>query len=92
MVEGYKNFYVNVLYANNELLYVNVEDLFKTLNIPCIVGQKGDSLGGFIENESRTYSIDYNAKQIKVDGKIVNSQNGLVKEMQCTLYGIILIC
>jgi hypothetical protein len=81
IVAGYENFYTDALYANNDLLYVNVAALFQSLNIPCVVGQKGDSLGGFLENESRTYGIDYNQKQIKTDGKIMNTQNGLLKEM-----------
>ncbi|MDP3441418.1 MAG: hypothetical protein Q8T08_01025, partial [Ignavibacteria bacterium] len=80
IVEEYRNFYVDAIYANDDLLYVNIEDLFKTLNIPCIVGQNGDLLGGFIENESRTYSIDYDTKQIKVGDKTVNAKNGLVQE------------
>jgi len=84
-VEGYKDFYLYVLFTNNKLLYVNIEDLFKTLNIPCISGQKGDNLGGFIENENRTYEIDYNTKLIQVGDKTFNSQKGLVKEMG-TLY------
>jgi hypothetical protein len=73
IVEGYKNFYVDALYANNDFLYVNVAALFQTLNIPCVVGQKGDSLGGFIENESRTYLIDYKKGQIKVGAKIISA-------------------
>ena len=81
IVEGYKNFYLYVLYTNNDLLYVNIEDLFETLKIPCIVGQKGDSISGFIEDESRTYLIDYNTKQIKFGDKTVDLKNGLVKEM-----------
>jgi len=85
IVEGYNNFYIDAIYANDGLLYVNIGDLFKTLNIPCIIGQNGDIIDGFIENESRTYSIDYNTGQIKVGDKTVNAKNGLVKEMG-TLY------
>ena len=33
IVEGYNNFYLNALYANNDLLYVNVEELFRSLKI-----------------------------------------------------------
>ena len=40
LVEGYGSFYLDVIYSNKGLLYVNVEELFKTLNISCIVGQK----------------------------------------------------
>ena len=79
MLEGFKYFYADALYANNNLLYVNVAGLFQTLNIACIVGQKGDSVGGFIENESRTYLINFNQKQIKVGAKIINTGNGVIR-------------
>jgi hypothetical protein len=81
IVEGYKTFYVDAIYANNDSLYVNVAALFQTLKISCNVGQQGDNVGGFIENESRTYLIDYNQRQIKAGTKIINANNGLVKEM-----------
>ena len=84
-VEGFGNFFLNIIYTNNDVLYVNVEELFKTLNIPCIAAQKGNSLSGFIEMESRTYTIDYMNRQIKVGNKTMNSQNGLIKE-KSTLY------
>src|SRR5660397_48614 len=80
IVQGYSSFYVDAIYANNELLYVNIEHLFKTLNIPCFVGQGGDRLNGFIENESRTYSVDYYAGQIKVGDKTIHAKKELVKE------------
>ena len=81
IVEGLGAFYTDVIYTDTDLLYVNMEDLFRMLKIQCIVGQKGDSVGGFIENESRTYLVDYNTKQIKVGDKTLNSKNGLIKEM-----------
>ncbi len=81
MVEGYQNFYVNAIYANNDLLYIDVAGLFQTLGIPCVILQKGDSISGFIENESREYLINYKSGQIVVDNKIFNSNGGLVKEM-----------
>ncbi len=80
IVEGAGNFNLDVIYTNNDLLYVNFEDLFKALNIQCIVGQRGDSLGGFIGNESRTYLIDFTKKQISVGTKIFNCSNELIKE------------
>jgi len=55
--------------------------LFNKLKVICVVGQNGDSLSGFVENENKTYSIDYNSGQIKVGDKIIKSQNGLIKEM-----------
>jgi len=81
LVEGYGSFYIDVIYTDNDLLYINIEDLFKTLKIACFVGQKGDSLGGFIENEGRTYLISFDKKQVKVGDKIIKSKNGLLKEM-----------
>jgi hypothetical protein len=85
IVEGYATFYVDVIYTKNKLLYVNIDDLFKTLNIPSVVGQKGNSLSGFIGKESRTYSINYDTKQIKVGTSTINAKDGLISEMG-TLY------
>jgi hypothetical protein len=81
MVEGYKEFYVDGIYTNGDLLFVNIQDLFKALNIPCIMGQKGNSLSGFIEKESQTYLIDFDKEQIKVGAKTVNSKSRMLKEM-----------
>ena len=81
IVEGYNNFYVDAIYTNNKLLYINIEELFKTINIPCIVGSKGKSISGFIENESQAYLVDYDTKQIKMGAVTINTRNGLVKEM-----------
>ncbi len=80
IVEGYKNFYVDAIYTNNKLLFVNVEDLFRMLEISCVAGQKGNSLSGFVEQESKTYLIDYDAKQIVVGDRTINTKNRLVKE------------
>ena len=76
VLEGYGNFDLDVLYTNNDILYVNVRDLFRTLNIPCFIGQNGDSIGGFTEKESRSYVIDYNRKQIKIGDKIIHTKTG----------------
>lgn len=80
IVEGYTRFYVDAVYANNDLLYVNIEDLFKSLNITSVSSQNSDILSGFIENENQKYTVDYNNRQIKVGEKTVNIQNGLIKE------------
>ena len=81
IVNGYDNFYVDVIFTNKKVLFVNVEDLFRTLNIPCIPGQKRNTLGGFIESDSKTYLIDYDAREIHVGTKIVNSKTGMTKEV-----------
>jgi hypothetical protein len=81
MVEGYPNFYVDAIYANNDLLYVDVAGLFQAIGIHYVIGQAGDSIGGFVENESQEYLISYKSGQVKVGNKIINSNGGLVKEM-----------
>lgn len=80
LVEGVDDFCVDALCVKNKLLYVNVENLFKFLDIQCVVDQKGNRISGFIEKESHIYSINLGTKQIKVGDKIVNVKNGLVKE------------
>lgn len=85
IIAGYESFYVDAIYTKNKMLCVNIEDLFKTLKISCKVEDKGNSMVGFIENEKRTYSINYTTKQIKFETKKLNLENGLIKEMG-TLY------
>ena len=81
LIEGFNLFYIDAIYGNNKVLFVNVEELFNTLNIPCSPDQDKSSLVGFIEKESRTYSINYDKRQIKIGDKVVNCQNELLKEM-----------
>jgi len=81
LIDGYGMYDLDVIYTNNDLLYVNIENLFHILMIPCVVYQRGDSLAGFIENEDNTYFIDYSNKQIKVGEKTFSCKNEMVKEM-----------
>jgi hypothetical protein len=81
LVQEYKNFYLDVLYSKNNLLYINIDELFKTLAIPAKVSLTGDSITGFIENESHVYLIDCSKGDIKSGTKIFTSPHGLVKEM-----------
>jgi len=78
MVEGYDNFYLDVIYTNKKLLFVDIAALFKTLNIPCIADQNGNSLSGLID--TRTYYIDYETKQIKAGDKTIQPITGLLKD------------
>src|SRR2546428_7068411 len=55
VIEGYDNFDLDVIYSNNDLLFVNVEDLFRKLGIPCMASEQGDGLAGLIKDESNTY-------------------------------------
>jgi hypothetical protein len=81
VIEGYKMFYIDAIYGNNKLLFINVEDLFNTLNIPCIVAKDGNSVSGFIEKESQVYSIDLKSKQLKIGNRTIDTQFGVTKEL-----------
>jgi hypothetical protein len=79
-IEAYGSINLNVIYTEDNLLYINVEELFKKLKINCAVSLSGDSINGFTENESKPYLIDYNLRQIKTGNKIWNNRKGVVKE------------
>ena len=81
LIDGYKMFYIEAIYGNNKLLFVNIENLFYTLNIQCTTSINGNSVNGFIEKESLTYTIDLDMRQIKIGNKIINTKNGLIKEL-----------
>jgi hypothetical protein len=78
--EGYKDFYLEAFYTNKKSLFINVEVLYRTLNIACKAGPKENTLSGFIGDESHPYLIDYDAKQIKVGNTTISNQSGLIKE------------
>lgn len=81
IVEKLGSFYLDVIYTEDEKLYLNVEELFKTLKIQVISGRKGDSLGGFLGAESNTYSIDFPTGRIKVKDKTMEAPDGLIMDM-----------
>lgn len=79
-VEGAGSFDVDVLYTDNNLLFINVDDLFNSLKIPCADGLKRLSLEGFIGNGQQPYSIDFGKGLIRVGNKVIKTQNKLRKE------------
>ncbi|MEI6683046.1 MAG: hypothetical protein WCO44_10490 [Bacteroidota bacterium] len=81
LVEGLGAYNIDVIYTENALLYVHMEELFKLIGIPCFVGQKGDSLGGLIAPENKPYLLDYKRKLLIAGGKTIPSGVGLIKDM-----------
>ena len=79
-VEGAGSFDVDVLYTDNNLLFINVEDLFSSLKITCLDGLKGLSLEGFIGNGQQPYSIDFGKGLLRVGDKVIKSHNKLLKD------------
>lgn len=80
VVDGYLFFNIDAIIGNNKLLFVNVDDLFNTLNIKCIENLNGNSLDGFIDSESLTYHVDFANRQIKMGSKIIMAQDRILKE------------
>ena len=81
IVKGYLRFEADVIITDKQLVYVNVEELFKKLGILCVVENNGNTLKGFIENESIRYVIDFDIKQITRGDRTIKSENGIVKEL-----------
>ena len=80
IIEGVGTFDLDVIYTDNNLLFVNVQDLFRALKIPCTEGVKGINLQGFIGNEQQPYSIDFANGVIKVGKKVFKTEDKLQKE------------
>jgi hypothetical protein len=79
-VNDYLKFETDVIISESKKVYINIEELFRNLNIKCTSENKGNNLSGFIENESKMYSIDFNAKEITIGNKTVRAANGFLKE------------
>jgi hypothetical protein len=67
-----------VLISDTNTMYLNVEALFKTLQIKCV--QNMNSLEGFIDNKKNLYRIDFEKKQITIGKKIINITDSLIRE------------
>jgi len=78
IIEGHNRFYLNAIYANNDLLYVNIEELFNALMIPCIKGQNGESITGVLKDETQIYSVDFITGQIKTGTKIIDAKDAIL--------------
>lgn len=80
IIEGVGSFDLDVLYTDSNLLYINIEDLFRALKIPCNDGLRGISLEGFIGKEQQPYSIDFAKGLIKVGERTFDTQDKILKE------------
>ena len=80
MVEKVGQFYLDILMLENEQYFVNIEDLFRTLKIYCVTGQRGDSIGGTVGAEKKPYLIDFRQKTIRVGSRLTSALNGLIRE------------
>lgn len=80
-VDGFLKFETDVFITESNKIYINIEELFRNLGVKCISENDKNFLSGFIENESKTYSIDFIAKQIEIGNKTIHSANGMVKEL-----------
>ncbi|MDO9152678.1 MAG: hypothetical protein Q7U47_03040 [Paludibacter sp.] len=81
IVEGYGSFDVDVMYTNNDLLFVDIVSLFSSLAIPCVRNENNTIRSGFIYEQNIPYTINYLSNQIKVGNKIINGRRGIVEEM-----------
>jgi hypothetical protein len=75
--DGY-SFETDVLISDSNLMYLNVEGIFKTLKIKCLPNMNG--LYGFIAAENNIYSIDFIKKKITIGDKSINIAKGVVEE------------
>jgi hypothetical protein len=80
IVNGNLRFETDVIITESNKVYINIEELFKSLGIKCVSENQGNKLTGFIENESKTYNIDFNENQISIGEKIVKAANGFMKK------------
>lgn len=80
MVEKVGQFYLDILVLENEQYLVNIEDLFRTLKIHCVTGQRGDSIGGTVGPDQRKYLIDFRRKTITVGSRVISTPSMLIRE------------
>jgi hypothetical protein len=78
-IEGGYSMETEVLITDTNVLYLNIESLFKNLNLTCLPNLNG--LEGFIENKKNDYSIDFEKKQITIGNKTISIVGHLLEEL-----------
>ena len=78
-LDGGYSFDSYVVIQQPDILYLDVEAVFKSLQIKCI--PKLNNLVGFIENEKNLYTINFEKKQITIGGKSINISRGIIEEL-----------
>tara|TARA_B100000809_G_scaffold28830_1_gene25030 strand:- start:2030 stop:4624 length:2595 start_codon:yes stop_codon:yes gene_type:complete len=78
-LDGGYSFDSYVVIQQPDILYLDVEAVFKPLQIKCI--PKLNNLVGFIENEKNLYTINFEKKQITIGGKSINISRGIIEEL-----------
>jgi hypothetical protein len=79
-VNGSLRFETDVVITESNKVYINICELFKNLGIKCNAENDGNILNGFVENEDKTYIIDFNSNKITIGEKTINADNGFMKE------------
>lgn len=79
-VNNFLRFETDVIISESNSIYINIEELFKNLDVKCIPSEDRNVLQGFIGNENTNYTINYTSKEIKLGNKTVKSTNGFMKE------------
>ena len=77
-VDGDYTFDTNVLISPSNQIYLNVENLFKTLKIKCL--SDINTLKGFIEDEKNLYTINFEKKRITIGSKSIDISNGILED------------
>lgn len=80
VIDEENSFEIEFLYTSTGLVYVNTELLFKSFQLSCEVSKSGDSISGFLENESQRYLIDYKNKTLQLNKKSFTLKTAIVKD------------
>ena len=77
-LKGNYTFEADVLISESNLLFVNIEDLFKSLKIKSVPDING--FVGFIGNEDNPYKINFETKKILIKKKKIDIADGLIQQ------------
>lgn len=79
-IEGVGSFDIDVLYTDKNLLYINIQEIFSILKIPCNYGSSGLNLEGLIGKEQHPYVVDFGNESVKVGPISTKLKGDLLKE------------
>ncbi len=80
VIDGAGTFSLDVIYTEDKMLYINVEDFFRITGIQCIANDNGNKLSGYLNGSDSRYFIDYREKEIIVGKRSFDAEQKLTRQ------------
>ncbi len=78
-LDGVGSFDMTVIITSRQRLFINIEELFRILELKCELSVSGDTLHGFLADKDEPWNIDFTQKIIQGKRTITHGRPYLIK-------------